>query len=138
MMKIKLDDFATKPTKGHFFDAGWDLYNPAKIQIEPRSSVLIDTGVHMAIPEGYVGFIKSRSSMATKRNLMADMGVIDCGYTGPIKIRIYNQTDRWQEILAGDRICQLIVLKIDLDDLEVVDDLEATERGDGGFGSTGR
>lgn len=138
MINIQLEKFAYMPTKAHAADAGWDLYAVEDLYIEPRSSVLVDTGVHIAIPYGCVGFIKSRSSMATKKNIMSDAGVIDSGYTGSIRVKLYNQSNQRQSIKKGDRICQLVILETNMERLCEVKSLENTERGNNGFGSTGR
>lgn len=138
MINIQLEKFAYMPTKGHAADAGWDLYAVEDLYIEPRSSVLVDTGVHIAIPYGCVGFIKSRSSMATKKNIMSDAGVIDSGYTGSIRVKLYNQSNQRQSIKKGDRICQLVILETNMERLCEVKSLKNTERGNNGFGSTGR
>ena len=138
MINIQLEKFAYMPTKEHAADAGWDLYAVEDLYIEPRSSVLVDTGVHIAIPYGCVGFIKSRSSMATKKNIMSDAGVIDSGYTGSIRVKLYTQSNQRQSIKKGDRICQLVILETNMERLCEVKSLENTERGNNGFGSTGR
>lgn len=138
MINIQLEKFAYMPTKEHAADAGWDLYAVEDLYIEPRSSVLVDTGVHIAIPYGCVGLIKSRSSMATKKNIMSDAGVIDSGYTGSIRVKLYNQSNQRQSIKKGDRICQLVILETNMERLCEVKSLENTERGNNGFGSTGR
>ena len=149
-MKIMLDEGAILPTRAHETDAGLDLYTPVDVYV-PRSekspgdafrgvfigSATIDTGVHVEIPKGYVGFIKSKSGLNVKRGLTAE-GVIDCGYTGSIVVKIYNHTPNSYHFDAGDKIAQLVLLPIITPDLEVVDSLEDTERGSNGFGSSGR
>ena len=148
-MKIMLDEGAVMPTRAHPWDAGLDLYTPDDV-IVPRSeigniglfdvdigSVTIDTGVHIEIPEGYVGFIKSKSGLNVKHGLTAE-GVIDSHYTGSIAVKLYNHNYKAYRFKAGDKIAQLVILKCELPELEVVDHLEETDRGDGGFGSTGR
>lgn len=147
-MKVKLDEGAKMPTKAHSFDAGWDLYAKEDF-IVPASScddwyrtseagaISHDTGVHIEIPEGYVGFIKSKSGLNVKYGLTAD-GVIDCGYTGSIVVKLYNHTDVLYQFHKGDKITQLVILPINTDTLEETDSLGATERGDNGFGSSGK
>jgi dUTP pyrophosphatase len=95
-----------------------------------------DTGVHVAIPEGYVGFIKSKSGLMVNHNITTD-GTIDAHYTGSIKVKLFNHGEPYY-VHAGDKIAQLVILKCELPELELVDHLEETDRGDGGFGSTGR
>ena len=100
-------------------------------------SETIDTGVHVQIPEGYVGFIKSKSGLNIYHGLTAE-GVIDSHYTGSIRVKLYNHTSNAYHFNAGEKIAQLVIIKCALPVLEVVDELEATDRGDNGFGSTGR
>ena len=147
-MKIMLDKGAKMPTRAHPYDAGLDLYAPKEVlipgtEINPFTydvdigSATIDTGVHVEIPEGYTGFIKSKSGLNVKYGLTAD-GVIDAHYTGSIAVKLYNHTPDNYRIKAGDKIAQLVILPCLLPELEIVDSLEDTDRGDGGFGSTGR
>ncbi len=147
-MKIMLDKGAKMPTRAYAYDAGLDLYTPYDVTV-PRSdsgeytnevdigSVTIDTGVHVEIPEGYVGFIKSKSGLNVKCGLTAE-GVIDAHYTGSVAVKLYNHTGRLYLFKAGDKIAQLVIVPCLLPELELVDSLEETDRGDGGFGSTGR
>ena len=134
-LKIKLDPGAYMPTRAHRADAGLDLYSRERRLIWPGMSVMFDTGVHIAIPEGYVGDVDPKSSLMEKNLLTA--GTIDCGYTGSIKIKLFNLGGGMVEILEGQKIAQLVIKSIITPELEVVDSLEETERGDGGFGSTG-
>ena len=149
-MKILLDKGAKMPTRAHPWDAGLDLYAPYDVCV-PRNYVyvhcdaggfgienaIIDTGVHVEIPEGYVGLIKSKSGLNVKHGLTAE-GVIDAHYTGSIVVKLYNHTDETYHFKAGDKIAQLVIVPCLLPRLELVDNLEETDRGDGGFGSTGR
>ena len=136
-LKIVLEEGAKMPLRAHAQDAGLDLFSRGEAVIPARGSAVIDTGVHVAIPEGYVGFIKSKSGMNVKRNLLAE-GVIDAGYTGPIVVKVYNHGDEDQRIGAGDKLTQLVILPVALPELELCETLEETERGAGGFGSTGK
>lgn len=146
-MKIVLDKGAKMPTRAHETDAGYDLYavhdfnvKRSRTRSNGRANVgsrVHDTGVHIEIPIGYVGFIKSKSGLNVKHGLTAE-GVIDSGYTGSIVVKLYNHTPNNYHVKAGDKIAQLVILPIITPDLELVDSLEETERGDGGFGSTGR
>jgi dUTP pyrophosphatase len=104
--------------------------------IYPSSGGLFDTGVHVAIPEGYVGFLKSKSGLNVKHGIQS-AGVIDSGYTGSICVKLYNHRFEAVRIKAGQTISQLVILPIVTPEVELVDSLEATERGDGGFGSSG-
>lgn len=136
-LKIVLEDGAVMPQRAHAIDAGLDLFSRSELVIPSHGSAVIDTGVRVAIPEGFVGFIKSKSGMNVKRNLLAE-GVIDAGYTGPIVVKVYNHGDEDQVIGAGDKLTQLVILPVALPELELCASLEETERGEDGFGSTGR
>ena len=141
-MKIMLDKGAKMPTRAHPWDAGLDLYAPegaGLYTIAPcGGSVTIDTGVHMEIPEGYVGFIKAKSGLNVKHGLTCT-GVIDSHYTGSIAVKMYNHHPCLRyDVRPGDKIAQLVILKCELPELELVDSLDETDRGDCGFGSTGR
>ena len=146
-MKIMLDEGAKMPTRAHPWDAGLDLYAPEDATVsnsyswpfgEVRiGSATIDTGVHVEIPEGYVGFIKSKSGLNVNHGLTAE-GVIDAHYTGSIRVKLYNHSHEPYRFKAGDKIAQLVILPCVMPHLELVDHLEETDRGDGGFGSTGR
>ena len=155
-MKIVLDEGAKMPTRAHPWDAGLDLYTPIDYTVPPCYTVYsvdvfdhchiktmvgsetVDTKVHMEIPEGYVGFLKSKSGLNVNHGLTADGGVIDAHYTGSIAVKLYNHTDKPYHFKAGDKIAQLVILPCLLPELELVDSLEETDRGDNGFGSTGR
>jgi len=135
-MKVVLDPGAYIPTRAHQFDAGYDIYSREDAVIFQNSSGTFDTGVHVEIPVGYVGFLKSKSGLNVKSGIQSE-GVIDAGYTGSIRVKLYNHGSQAVEIKKGQKISQLVLLPIITPDLEVVDSLEATERGNGGFGSTG-
>ena len=134
-MKIVLDEGAILPTRAHPYDAGLDLYARAEGVVYGYAT--FDTGVHVAIPEGCVGFIKSKSGLMVKHNITAD-GTIDAHYTGSIHVKLFNHSDAPYKVLAGDKIAQLVIVPCLLPELELVDSLEETDRGVGGFGSTGR
>ena len=135
-MKIKLDPGAIRPTRGHMDDAGLDLYSPASLWLHPGHHEAIDTGVHVQIPPGYVGLITSKSGLMAKG--ITSRGTIDAGYTGSIKAVMYNHGNEGYLINAGDKITQLVILPCIRPPLEIVDSLDDTDRGDGGFGSTGK
>ena len=146
-MKIKLlSPNAKLPTLGSPFAAGYDLYAAKACAIEPGQSVRVPTDISIEIPDGFWGGIYARSGMAVKRGLRPAnaVGVIDSDYRGNIMVALYNDSDIIQEISAGDRIAQLIFhqrVSITPDPngeiWQVVDELSDTERGSGGFGSTG-
>ena len=135
-MKIVLDPGAKMPTRAHETDAGLDLYSPIDAVVYHDDSLTIDTGVHVAIPTGYVGMIKSKSGLNVKYSITSE-GVIDCGYTGSIAVKLYNHGKAAVRIEEGQKISQLVILPIITPELELVDSLEETDRGNGGFGSTG-
>ena len=136
-MKVKLDDFAFIPERAHNTDAGLDLKSPVCIEIPARSSAVIDTGVHVDLPIGTVGFLKSKSGLNVNHDITSD-GVIDVGYTGSIKVKLYNHGIIPYQVLRGDKITQLVVVECHFPDVEIVEELDNTERGNKGFGSTGR
>ena len=137
-MKIKavIDPGAILPTRAHKDDAGLDLYATEDAIIFRDGSYIFDTGIHVAIPQGYVGFLKSKSGLNINNGLQS-AGVIDSGYTGSIRVKLYNHSHKMVRIKRGQKISQLVILPIITPELEIVDELEDTERGDGGFGSSG-
>ena len=141
-MKIlfTLNKGATAPTRAHSTDAGLDLYALHPANISPGGRELISTGVHVSIPPGYVGMICPRSGLAHKSGLtvLNAPGIIDAGYTGEIKVNLHNTHYLTHPVWAGERIAQLVITPIADAQLEQVDSLEATERGENGHGSTGQ
>lgn len=137
LMKIKLDKGAIAPTRAHPYDGGMDLYATVDCVIGVGNRHTFDTGVHVEIPEGWVGFIKSKSGLMVKHGLVTD-GTIDAHYTGPIKVCLFNHGLDEYTVKAGDKIAQLVIVPCLLPRMELVDSLEETDRGDCGFGSTGR
>lgn len=136
-MKIMLDEGARIDSPAHETDAGYDIYSREAKLIRPRLSGTFDTGVHVAIPRGYVGFLKSKSGLNVKHDLTGE-GVIDSGYTGKIVVKLYNNGRKIYRFNKGDKLIQLVLLPIITPELEVVDSFEETERGSDGFGSTGK
>ena len=136
-MKILLDKWAKMPTRAHEWDAGLDLYALEDGYIRCNQSRTFDTGVHVEIPEGFVGFIKSKSGLMCNHGIVTD-GTIDAHYTGSIRVCLFNHGTSKYEVKKGDKIAQLVIVPCLLPELELVDSLEDTDRGDNGFGSTGR
>lgn len=136
-MKIKLDAGALVPVRAHATDAGADLRSPIDTVIPARGSCVIDTGVHIQLPHGYVGMLKSKSGLNVKYGITSE-GVIDEGYTGQIKVKIYNHSDEPYIVGRGDKITQLVIMPCEYVQFDLVDDLEDSERGGDGFGSTGQ
>ena len=137
----KLDDRATTPTYGTEYSAGADLYNLAgeTVTIPAHSTYLIHTGISAEIPEGYCGLIFARSGLATKRGLAPanKVGVIDCDYRGQVMVSLHNHTDQPQQVEPGERVAQMVFAPVYQAAFYEVDALGETERGTGGFGSTG-
>jgi dUTP pyrophosphatase len=136
-LRVKLDPGAKLPTRAHPSDAGFDLYSRETVDITPFKSYLFDTGVHIEIPHGYVGFIKSKSGLMVKQNIITD-GTVDSGYTGSIAVKLFNLGGRYVKIEKGQKIAQLVIQPCELPELLIADHLGDTERGNGGFGSTGK
>lgn len=142
-IRVVLDPGAKYPTRAHSADEGLDLYSPVDAVVFPRwrtgarNSVIIDTGVHVEIPVGYVGDVKSKSGLMMDDDIITD-GTVDSGYTGSIRVKLFNLGVMPVHIKAGQKIAQLVIKKIITPEPVIVDHLEATERGNGGFGSTGK
>jgi dUTP pyrophosphatase len=136
-IKIKLDEGARIPTRAHSTDAGLDIYAREEQIVPAKESAIFDTGVHIELPIGTVGMLKSKSGLNVKYGITSE-GVIDVGYTGSIKVKLYNHSGFDYRVKAGDKISQLVILPIITPTLYLVESLEETERGDNGFGSSGR
>lgn len=138
VVPVMLDDYAVMPTRAHKDDAGLDLYMPLKQNetLDAHDSLVINTGVHIAIPKGYVGMLKSKSGLNVKYGITSE-GVIDAGYTGSICVKLYNNSDHDYCINMGDKISQLVILPIITPDTVQVESFPTTDRGNNGFGSTG-
>lgn len=128
---------AIRPTRAHRNDAGLDLYSTWFGVIKPGHSVTIDTGVHVQIPVGYVGMVKSKSGLNVHMGIQSE-GVIDAGYTGSIMVKLYNHGESAVEIKLHDKISQLVLMPIITPEVELVDYFPKTDRGANGIGSTGR
>ena len=146
-VKIKLvEPFATMPTKAHDTDACFDLYAPTGVHkgdffwVPAHSSVMIDLGFATEIPEGYFAAVFPRSGTASKKHLRNSncVGVIDAGYRGTWKVSLHNDSGQDQMVSYGDRIAQFCILPVLETNLSLVDSLEDTDRGEGGFGSSGQ
>lgn len=134
---VVLDDDALLPARAHDTDAGYDLFSPRTGAIPAHGSAIFDTGVHIAIPKGYCGLICAKSGLNVKEGILST-GLIDSGYSGSVRVKLYNLSDVPYFVRKGDKISQIMFLPIDTPTLKIVDSLEPTERGDNGFGSTGR
>lgn len=139
-MKIKVLDKNCTPIKAHSIDAGFDLKARINTSVFPQDTEFIPTGVCVEIPVGFVGLLFPRSSISKTPLRMANsVGVIDSGFTGEIKVPLYNTSDvEIRDIDKYERIAQLVIVPLADVSIEIVDELEDTERGEGGFGSTGK
>lgn len=140
-LKIKkIDERAHIPTYGTIDSAGADLYAllDEEISINPGETLVIPTGLAMAIPKGYVGLIYARSSLGTKKGLAPanKVGVIDADYRGEVKVVLFNQSKEIQTISPNERIAQIVITPFIQVNYELSNELDETERGQGGFGST--
>ena len=143
-VKIKLlNENAVIPTRGSEYAAGYDVaaaLNPNEpMELAPHSITKVPTGLAFEIPEGYFLAIQSRSGLATKKGLRVSQGtgILDADYRGELYVPLTNDSEYWYTLEPGTRIAQIILQKFDIMDFQVVDELETTERGEGGFGSTG-
>ena len=136
-LSVVLDEGAIMPTRAHEDDAGLDLYSRENQIVSAKEAGYFDTGVHIEIPKGFVGMLKSKSGLNVKFGILSE-GVIDAGYTGSIVVKLYNHSGYDYRVKRGDKISQLVILPIITPELEEVKELEQTSRGSGGFGSTGR
>lgn len=138
----KLDERATVPTYGSACAAGADLYacTDAPVTVEAGATVLVHTGIAMAIPDGYVGLIYARSGLASKKGLAPanKVGVIDSDYRGEIMVALHNHGTVAQSVEHGERIAQIVFTPYAAASFGVTDELDDTVRGAGGFGSTGK
>lgn len=135
-LKVKLDNGAYIPERAHPMDAGLDLKTPYDFDLYPGEHKDINTGVHVEIPDGYVGMITSKSGLMLKG--VTSRGTIDSSYRGPVHAILFNASRQIVSFEVGDKITQLVVLPCAVCDVKEVDKLSETDRGEAGFGSTGR
>lgn len=137
-MKVILDEGAFMPTRAHDTDAGLDLHSPRDLLIPSGGSGIIDTGVHVELPEGRAGVLISKSGLNVNHDITST-GLIDEQYQGSIRVKLYNHGHTGYMVHRGDKISQLVVVPVDYVDVELVESFDGvTERGTGGFGSSGR
>ena len=140
-LQIVCPDMALVPTRAHATDAGLDLRCAHRfgVVLSPGDRSLVDTGIKVAIPAGYVGLVHPRSGWAHKYGITVNNapGTIDAGYTGNVRVNLINHGQDVVSIGYGDRIAQLLIQRVELPELEVVDSLDTTARGEAGHGSTG-
>lgn len=136
-MRVKLDEGAYEPVRAHYTDAGLDIRAMETKTIFPRSAETFRTGVHVELPRGTAGILISKSGL----NVMNDItstGLIDESYSGEIRVKLYNHGDTHYKVRAGDKISQLVIVPVYYEPVEIVDEIQGGDRGDHGFGSTGR
>lgn len=138
----RLHPDAVIPTYGSEFAAGADLYAclDEPVTVHPGETFWVSTGISLEIPQGYAGLIYARSSMGTKRGLAPanKVGVIDSDYRGEVRVVLLNHSKEPQTIAPGERIAQLVITLVFTPGFEEVEELNDTQRGSGGFGSTGK
>ena len=138
----KLRENATIPTRGSASAAGYDLYAclDAPVTVAPHATAMIGTGLSIAVPEGYFGAVFARSGLASKKGLRPANceGVCDSDYRGEYIVALHNDGETERVIESGERIAQLVVIPYLAVEFDLVDELDETERGAGGFGSTGK
>ena len=138
--KVKLTDGAPLPKHAKEGDAGLDLTARQSCTIRPHETKMVGTGTAFEIPSGYVGLVFPRSGLSSKRgiNLANCVGVIDSGYRGEVMAPLHNITDEPHYIEEGERVCQIVVVPFETCTCVEAEELADSERGTGGFGSTGR
>jgi dUTP pyrophosphatase len=133
----KLHPEAKLPQYANPNDAGMDFYANETIIINPNDRKLISTGISLAIPHGYVGLIWDKSGIASKHGIKTMAGVVDSSYRGEIKVLLHNLSENNYVVEKGNKIAQMLIQPVEQRQIKEVETLEETERGSGGFGSTG-
>lgn len=136
-IRVKLDKGAYMPEKAHRTDAGYDLRTPYEFTVKAGDSATVFTGVHMVIPADFCGVLISKSGLNTKQDIQTT-GLVDSFYTGSIVVKVQNHGKYDYHFNKGDKVSQIVILPVANTCLTEVDDLPSTERGDNGFGSSGR
>ena len=137
-LKYKLFPGGLEPVRSYSTDAGLDLRAPSAYIIYPRNYVTIDLKIGFDIPPGWFGKLESKSGLNVKSQIVCCGGVIDSGYIGSVVVRLYNLSNNIRTLDAGDKVVQILFMPVSTPELIKVDDLNDTERGESGFGSTGR
>eukprot|EP00049_Salpingoeca_infusionum_P022524 m.7337 g.7337 ORF g.7337 m.7337 type:complete len:170 (-) comp5235_c0_seq2:267-776(-) len=134
----KLTELATVPTRGSALAAGYDLYSAYDIEIPAQGKAIVKTDIAIAIPDGCYGRVAPRSGLSAKHHIDVGAGVIDGDYRGNVGVVLFNLAQTAYQVKKGDRVAQLVLERIFTPDVVEVAELEETERGEGGFGSTGK
>lgn len=138
-IKIKrLVDGATVPSFAHEGDAGLDLHASEDVLIAPGARKAVPIGLAFEIPVGFAGLVWDRSGLALKEGISTMAGVIDAGYRGEVKVILYNTTEKYYQVTRRDRVAQMIIQKVEHPKIEAVSMLQESQRGEGGFGSSGK
>ena len=139
MLRVSLlSEFAKVPTRGSDQAAGYDLYSAVDQTIDRWNNSLIRTDIAIEVPEGTYGRIAPRSGLALKHRLDVGAGVVDRDYRGNVGVVLFNLSDTPYNVRRGDKVAQLVLEQIRTPEIQVVDSLDQTDRGEGGFGSTGK
>ena len=136
-IKVKLDDGAYLPVRAHETDAGADLFSMEDFTVPAHGSAETNTGVHVELPKNTVGMVKSKSGLNIKACVACE-GVVDEGYTGAIRLRLYNHGDYDYHFKVGDKLTQLVVMPVIYPAYVESEEIDGGARGDAGFGSTGK
>lgn len=136
-VKVKLDEGAYLPERAHDTDAGADIRTPRGFVVPARGAATIRTGVHVQLPSGTVGILKSKSGLNVNHDIVGE-GVIDEGYDGEIVVKLHNLGQIPHRFDAGDKVIQLLVMPVEYCGFVEADEIDGGDRGSDGFGSTGR
>jgi dUTP pyrophosphatase len=137
MEVLRLSTYANIPTRGSDGAAGYDLYSAEALTVYPGKRALISTGIAVKLPPGVYGRVAPRSGLAVKNGIQVGAGVVDADYRGEVKVLLFNHGDVEFNVHVRDRIAQLICEKYEAPEVTIVTSLDETNRGEGGFGSTG-
>ena len=136
-MRVKLDPGAFMPKRQHAQDAGYDLRTPVCVTVPAHGSACVNTGVHIELPPGKCAVVISKSGLYTKHDI-SSTGLIDEGFTGTISVNLQNHSAMDYTFLRGDKVSQFFITNYYDEVLELVSELSPSDRGDAGYGSTGR
>ena len=136
-MKVKLKLNAKAPTRAHDTDAGLDLYAMHGGLVRAHQTATFNTGVHVELPRGTAGILMPKSGMMTHHDLLT-FGIVDEGYTGEILVHIFNCGGTDYSVSPGDKISQMLIVPVLYEPVEIVDSINGGDRGENGFGSSGR
>lgn len=136
-VKVVLEHGGMMPQRAHKDDAGLDIYSPTDFFVGGNQRFTLWTGVRMELPKGTCAMVRSKSGLLKNKGILTD-GVIDVGYTGQIAVTLVNTTPKKVFFERGDKVAQIVIVPVEYPALVLADELEETERSDGGFGSTGR